>query len=64
MGLPKKGGLGQFEFVDLRGGGLDKKERVVFLRGVYTLIHTIFICLKITGTSRALPLESTRGFAP
>ena len=30
--LPKKGGgLGQF--VDLRGGGLGKKEGVVFLRG-------------------------------
>ena len=29
--LPKKGGLGQF--ADLRGGGLGKKEGVVFLRG-------------------------------
>ena len=61
--MSKKGGLGQFEFADLRGGGLGKKEGVVFLRGVDTLIHTMFICFKITGASWALPLESTRGFA-
>ena len=30
--LPKNGGLGQF--ADLRRGGLDKKEGVVFLRGL------------------------------
>ena len=37
------GGIGQFS--DLRGGGLDKKERVVFLSGggVYTPMHTIFL---------------------
>ena len=32
-GLPKKGGGGLGQFVDLRGGGLGKKEGVVFLRG-------------------------------
>ena len=37
-GLPKKGGFGQF--VDLReGGGLGKKEGIVFLRGVDTSMH-------------------------
>ena len=62
--MPKKGGIGQLEFADLRSAGLGKKERVVFLRGVDTLMHTMFICLKITGALWALPLESTRGFAP
>ena len=33
------GGLGQF--ADLWGGGLSKKEGVVFLRGVDTPIHTM-----------------------
>ena len=37
-GLPKKGGLGQFE--DLRGG-LAKKKSVVFLRGVDTQMHVM-----------------------
>ena len=34
------GGLGQFAYLRV-GGGLAKKEGVVFLRGVDTLMHTI-----------------------
>ena len=37
----KGGGLGQF--ANLREGGLSKKEGVIFLRGVYTPMHTIGI---------------------
>ena len=58
------GEVGQFEFAYLRSAGLGKNERVVFLGAIDTLMHTMFICLKITGASWALPLESTRGFAP
>ena len=35
------GGLGQF--ANLREGGFSKKEGVIFLRGVYTPMHTIGI---------------------
>ena len=39
--LPKKEELGQFANLRGGGGGLGKKEGVVFLRGVDTAIHTM-----------------------
>ena len=39
----KRGGGGLGQFANLREGGLSKKEGVIFLRGVYTPMHTIGI---------------------
>ena len=45
--MPKKGGrLGQIEGLRGGGGGLGKKEGVVFLSGVDTPKHTV--CSKLT----------------
>ena len=42
-GTAAKRGEGLGQFANLREGGLSKKEGVIFLRGVYTPMHTIGI---------------------